>query len=86
MPTAPAEIEATILRLVAEAGAGRTISPTDAARALSPEPQWHRLMPAVRRAAVRLAQHGRITIYRKGKPVDPDDFKGVYRLGAPPQD
>jgi hypothetical protein len=32
---------------------------------------------------VALAQAGRLTIYRKGKPVDPADFKGVYRLGLP---
>jgi hypothetical protein len=25
-------------------------------------------------------------IYRKGKPVDPLDFRGVYRLGLPRQD
>jgi hypothetical protein len=25
-------------------------------------------------------------IYRKGKPVDPADFKGVYRLGLPRQE
>jgi hypothetical protein len=40
-------------------------------------------MTPVRRTAVRLAHQGRIVIYRKGKPVDPDDFKGVYRLGLP---
>jgi hypothetical protein len=40
-------------------------------------------MVPVRRTAVRLAHEGRIVIYRKGKPVDPDDFKGVYRLGLP---
>jgi hypothetical protein len=43
-------------------------------------------MPAVRRVAVRLALDGRLVIYRKGKPVDPNDFKGVYRLGLPRQD
>jgi hypothetical protein len=82
MQTAPDDIEATILRLLDEAGAGKTISPTDAARALKPD-KWHTLMPAVRRVAVALAQAGRLTIYRKGKPVDPADFKGVYRLGLP---
>jgi len=40
----------------------------------------------VRRAAVRLALAGRLVIYRKGKPVDPADFKGVYRLGLPRQE
>jgi hypothetical protein len=32
---------------------------------------------------VALARAGKIVIYRKGTPVDPDDFRGVYRLGAP---
>jgi hypothetical protein len=40
-------------------------------------------MTPIRRIAVRLASEGRIVILRKGKPVDPADFKGVYRLGAP---
>lgn len=86
MPIEPAHIEAAILRLLEEASAGRTISPAEAARALDPGPQWHMLMPAVRRTAVRLALAGRLVIYRKGKPVDPNDFKGVYRLGWPRQD
>jgi hypothetical protein len=85
MPSAASDIEAAILHAVAEAGAGRSASPTDVARALEPGPQWHRLMPAVRRSAVKLALEGRIVIYRKGKPVDPNDFKGVYRLGLPRQ-
>ncbi len=29
---------------------------------------------------------GRLVIYRKGKPADPSDFRGVYRLGLPRQD
>ena len=84
--TAPADIEAVIFALLAEAGEGRTVSPTDAARRLKPGPQWHLLMPAVRRAAIKLALAGRIVILRKGKPVDPNDFKGVYRLGLPRHD
>ena len=39
-------------------------------------------MPAIRRAAVRLARVGDLRILRKGKPVDPEDFKGVYRLAC----
>jgi len=35
---------------------------------------------------VRLADAGRIVIYRKGKPADPHDFRGVYRLGLPRSD
>ena len=86
MPIEPADIEAAILRLLDEAPAGKTISPADAANALMPGPQWHVLMPGVRRAAIRLALDGRLIIYRKGKAVDPNDFKGVYRLGLPRQD
>ena len=83
MAASPAEIEEALLRLLAQAGAGRTVNPTDVARALEPGPSWHLLMPAVRRAAVALASAGRLVIYRKGNPVDPNDFKGVYRLGLP---
>ncbi len=86
MPPAPAEVEATILRLLHALGSGQTISPTDAARALVSGNDWHVLMPAVRRTAVTLALAGRIVIYRKGKPVDPADFNGVYRLGLPRHD
>jgi Protein of unknown function (DUF3253) len=40
-------------------------------------------MQPVRRAAVHLMKEGRVVILRKGKPVDPDDFRGVYRLALP---
>jgi hypothetical protein len=83
MAISPAEIEEVLLRLLTQSGAGRTVNPTDVARALEPGPNWHLLMPAVRRAAVALALAGRLVIYRKGKPVDPTEFKGVYRLGPP---
>jgi hypothetical protein len=84
----PSAIEAVILRLLAEHGPGRTMSPTEAARALGGDDPaaWGRLMLPVRRAAVRLAEDGRVVITRKGKPVDPADFKGVYRLGLPRHD
>jgi hypothetical protein len=29
---------------------------------------------------VGLMKQGRVVILRKGRPVDPDDFRGVYRL------
>jgi hypothetical protein len=80
---ASGEIQATIVRLLNDAGPGRTVSPTDVARAVYPGAKWHVLMPAVRRAAVALALCGRLVIYYKGKPVDPNDFQGVYRLGLP---
>ena len=80
--TDPADIEATILRLLEEQPAGKTISPVDAANTLSPGPRWHLQMPGIRRAAIRLALDGRIVIYRKGKPADPNDFKGRTGWGS----
>ena len=82
------EIEATLLRLVAERGPGKTVDPAEAARALGgAHPDgWGPLMQPIRRAAVALAEQGRVVILRKGKPADPRDFKGVYRLTAPRQD
>ena len=37
-------------------------------------------LSAVRRAAARLAEAGRIEILRKGKPVPPAEMRGVIRL------
>jgi hypothetical protein len=80
------ELEATMLALVAERGPGKNLDPTEVARAVGGDrPEgWGPLMQAVRQAAVRLMKEGRIVILRKGRPVDPDDFKGIYRLTAPP--
>ncbi len=79
------ELEETILALVAQRGPGKTICPSEAARALGgPHPDgWGRLMKPVRAAAVRLAHQGKVRILRKGREVDPDDFRGVYRLTLP---
>lgn len=80
-----AAIEATLLRLVGERGADKTVCPSEVARALggAEQDEWRRLMQPVRRAAVRLAKRGDVAILRRGRPVDPDDFRGIYRLGAP---
>ena len=71
-------IRDTILRLVAERGLAKSICPSEAARALSPE--WQAMLPAVRRAAASGAEGGRIDILRKGKRVDPAEMRGVIRL------
>lgn len=78
--------EAAILRLLAARPPDKTVAPEDVARALAQDTDWHSHLGAVRRTAVRLALEGRLVIYRKGKPVDPADFKGVYRLGLPRHD
>lgn len=76
-------VRAAILELTAAKGAGKTITPEDAAKAVSPD-NFVRVLKDVRAEAIRLHKAGAIAIYRKGKPVeDPDMFKGVYRLGIP---
>ena len=85
MTSSPERIEATIMDLLAQRGAGRTIDPGEVARALRgdhPE-NWAPLMRPIRHSAVRMMKEGRVVILRKGRPVDPDDFRGVYRIGLP---
>lgn len=84
-------INEAILRLCTERGVGKTICPTEAARALAGDTggddlAWRAWLPKVRSAAVGMAREGTIVIYRKGKPVDPDNFRGVIRLGLPRSD
>ncbi|SON55334.1 hypothetical protein HDIA_1793 [Hartmannibacter diazotrophicus] len=64
---------------------GRSISPDDVARRLagSDSAKWRLLAGRIRAQAVVLAKSGQIVILRKGKPVDPSGFKGVYRLDLP---
>ena len=65
--------------------------PTDVARAFqaatdpgNPDHDaWRRHLSAVRRAALRLAQDGRVEVLRKGKPVAPAEARGVIRLRLP---
>lgn len=83
MTADPAQIEATILAELGKLAPGKTLMAEDIARRLAPDSDWHALMTPIRRAAVTMAVAGRLVIYRKGKPVDPTDFKGVWRIGLP---
>lgn len=80
-----------ILALCAATGPGKTIDPTEAAKFYARQREeddlaWRSHLHQVRARAVALARQGRLVIYRKGKPVDPNDFRGVYRLGLPSGD
>jgi len=81
-----------ILDLLHALPPGRSIAPTQAARAVAaarakpkdPPDAWRRYLPAVRQQALHLARRGRIAILRKGRRVDPHaPFKGVVRLALP---
>mgnify|MGYP001806381951 CR=1 FL=1 len=78
---APGPVAAAILTATAARGPDKSICPSEVARALAPDgTDWHVHMHAVREAARHLARAGRIEILRKGKPQNPEDFKGVIRL------
>jgi Protein of unknown function (DUF3253) len=72
-------IETAILNKIASLEPGKSIEPAEVAKTLQPE-QWQRMLPKVRAAALALMRQGKLTITKKGKAVDPDDFKGVTRL------
>lgn len=75
-------LENDILKVLTR-DATRTLSAPELAQAIAAEADWRNLLMPIRRAAVALAQSGRLVIYRKGKPADPLDFRGVYRVGLP---
>ncbi|GJL96746.1 MAG: hypothetical protein DHS20C06_05630 [Hyphobacterium sp.] len=72
-------VDTAILTLVKARGAGKSISPAEVAQSLDAE-NWRGRLAAVKISAARLAQAGAVNILRKGKPVEPTDFKGVYRI------
>ncbi|MBC8131227.1 MAG: DUF3253 domain-containing protein [Rhizobiaceae bacterium] len=82
--TRPADLRTVIAAMVATRGEEKTICPSEVARAIagSDERRWRLLMKPIRDAAVAMAREGLLTIRRKGRIADPEDFKGVYRLGA----
>lgn len=77
-----AAIETVIFDLLAAHGPGKSVAPAEVAQAIDPE-GWRRLLPQVRSTAVGLSRAGKLEITRHGKAVDPDRFKGVYRLRLP---
>jgi hypothetical protein len=81
MPPWDDAIRAAILGLALDRGPGRSLCPSEVARALSPD--WRALMPEVRRVAGALQAEGRIVVTQRGAPVDPLTAKGAIRLGLP---
>ena len=82
----------TLIALVDERGPGKSICPSEVARAFAeprrkksdPSDLWRRYLPAVRQQALHLARMGRIDILRRGARQDPNKpIKGVVRLTSP---
>ena len=72
----------TILELLEQRDPGKTICPSDAARALGGDSGFRPLMDLVRDAAGELVEAGRIEVTQHGEVVDLDRAKGPIRLRA----
>ena len=79
--TAPADIERTILALLARRDAGKTICPSEAARVLAAD--WRPLMDDVRATAAAMADDGRLEVTQRGEVVDVREARGPIRLRLP---
>lgn len=79
MKPSKADIAAEITRQVARRGAGKTICPSEVARALADD--WRGLMPIVRAVAAGMAANSEIAVTQKGAPVDAETARGPIRLG-----
>ncbi len=75
-------LEDAILRLLGERGPGKSICPSEAARAVGAD-GWRELMEPARCAARRLAHRDRLRITQGGREVDPAEFRGAIRLRLP---
>lgn len=84
-------VAATILDELRARGPGASLKPDEAARAFhrprakpADKPDaWRRYARAVKQQAIHLARAGKIEIVRHGEAVDPNDFKGLWRMRLP---
>jgi hypothetical protein len=78
----PSRAQATraILDLLAERAPGKTICPSEAARALAGDTDFRPLMELVRDSARVLAADGTLEVTQHGAPVDLDTVRGPVRL------
>ena len=72
-------IQDTILSLLAPLAEGKSIDPMNVAKAVQPE-RWQQILGHVRTNAIELAREGKVVILRHNKPVNPEKFRGVYRI------
>lgn len=74
------QLERAIAELLAKRDKGKTICPSEAARAVGGKREWRDLMPAAREAAARLADRGEIVVTQKGETVDALKARGPIRI------
>ena len=83
MAVSPEEIEAQILGLLDRRGPGKTICPSEAARALAGDDAFRPLMEPVRETAHDMVRRGKLEITQRGRVVDPGRARGAIRLRFP---
>ena len=81
-------IARAILEQTHQRGHGKTLCPSEVARALAPH-DWRPLMPLVRQVAEALRQNGQLQILQRGRSVslaaDAAPVRGPIRLSLPDQ-
>lgn len=75
-----AEIEASILALLAQRDPGKTICPSEAARAVFGDAGFRPHMDRVRGVAFALADRGAVEVTQRGALVDGRTARGPIRL------
>jgi hypothetical protein len=76
-----ADAERAILTLLDRRDPGKTICPSEAARALGGDDGFRGYMDEVREAAASLRERGVIEVTQRGRAVDPVAARGPIRLG-----
>jgi Protein of unknown function (DUF3253) len=79
IPPEPARLRAVILELLERRGPGKTICPSDAARALAGQ-DFRPLMDMARAVAAELVADGEIEVTQRGEVVDIAQARGPIRL------
>jgi hypothetical protein len=80
LPT-DSDLGSAMLSLLAALPEGKSIDPSDVPKRLLGEAgPWRACLKRTRAIAARLAADGRVAVLRHGKPVAPEELRGVIRL------
>lgn len=83
------DLAAAIRELTQDRGAGKSICPSEAARKVANDcgtpDNWRWMMKPLRGIAQDMARRGEIVILRKGRPIPPEELRGVVRLALTPK-
>jgi Protein of unknown function (DUF3253) len=74
------EMESAISSLLDQRAEGKTICPSEAARAVGGK-EWRDLMPDAREAAARMADRSEVVVTQKGREVNALRAQGPIRIG-----